>query len=681
LFNIPNTDALRFRSGTREFKLIDNSVATGDFTSRGRANYRAEGVLETRQQTVHAVRNAELVEEQLTDNRVIVQTAERVVADTGWWDPLAQTFLIEQRGGAFLTKLDVFFATKDSAIPVTLEIREVVNGYPGKRVLPFSKVTLKPEEVRLSSTTVNLDGVATNSYDTATTFTFPSPVYVQENTEYAIVLASDSNNYKVWISQVGEQMPGTARTISEQPYLGSLFKSQNASTWTADQTQDLKFTLYRAKFDTSVIGNVEYVNDAVPLQRLDTDPFETRNGSTKVRVWHRDHGMPSGSKVIISGVGATINNVPASELNTTHDISDVDLDSYVITVATTPNASGYGGGSAVRATRNMQYDVAQPMVQVQRFSETPIEFGMKTTTGKSVDSATQTAYVADSSFSGVLANESNYFSAPRMIASEINETTSLSGNKSVTMNVTMSTTNDALSPILDTHRTSLVVINNKVNRPLETNMNVSGLDDNVILSNATGVTVSGSTITTSTQNAAFLTATVGKFLTIAGASSGTSTRLITAVAADGSSITFSAAPSAITGNATLTQRERFVDEIAPLESSTYSKYVTKRVNLANASNFLRVRFAGNIPAEASVEVYYKTAVVGSNSSFESVPYSLMTVDAPIVNASNSTDQFFDVAYSQNNMASFDAVQLKLVLKSSNSSEIPRLKDLRVIACA
>jgi hypothetical protein len=681
LFNIPNTDAVRFRSGTREFKLIDNSVATGEFTSRGRANYRAEGVLETRQQTVNAVRNAELVEEQLTDNRVIVQTAERVVADTGWWDPLAQTFLIEQRGGAFLTKLDVFFATKDSAIPVTLEIREVVNGYPGKRVLPFSKVTLKPEEVRLSSTTVNLDGVATNSYDTPTTFTFPSPVYVQENTEYAIVLASDSNNYKVWISQVGEQMPGTARTISEQPYLGSLFKSQNASTWTADQTQDLKFTLYRAKFDTSVIGNVEYVNDAVPLQRLDINPFETRSGSTKVRVWHRDHGMPVGSKVIISGVGATINNVPASELNTTHTISDVDLDSYVVTVTTAATASGYGGGTAVRATRNMQYDVAQPMVQVQRFSETPIQFGMKTTTGKSVDSATQTAYVADSSFGGVLANESNYFPAPRMIASEINENESLSGNKSVTMNVTMSSTNDALSPILDTHRTSLVVINNKVNNPLETNMNVSGLDDNVILSDATGVTISGSTITTSTQNAAFLTATVGKFLTIAGASSGSSTRLITAIAADGSSITFSSAPAAVTGNVTLTQRERFVDEIAPLESSTYSKYVTKKVNLANASNFLRVRFAGNIPAEASVEVYYKTAVLGSNSSFESVPYSLMTVDAPIVNVSNETDRFFDIAYSQNNMESFDALQLKLVLKSSNSSEIPRIKDLRVIACA
>jgi hypothetical protein len=681
LFNIPNTDAVRFRTGTREFKLVDVPTATGAFTSRGRANYRAEGVLETRQQTVNAVRNAELVEERLVDNRVITQTSERVASDTGWWDPLAQTFLIEQKGGCFLSKVDIFFATKDNAVPVTLEIREVVNGYPGKRVLPFSRIKLKPEDVKLSSNFVNLDGVSTRSYDTPTSFVFPSPVYVQENTEYAIVLASDSNNYKVWISQVGDSVPGTARTISEQPYLGSLFKSQNASTWTADQMQDLKFTLYRAKFDTSVIGNVEYVNDVIPQQRLDIDPFETRNGQTKVRVWHRDHGMPVGSRVTISGVGAAVNNVPAAQLNTTHTISDVDLDSYVITVSTAANASGYGGGTTVRATRNLQFDGIQPTIQAQTFSETPIAFGIKTTTGRSVDSATQTAYVQDFSFSGILANENNFFESPRMIASEINETNSLSGNKSLTLNVTMRTTNDALSPILDTHRTSAIVYNNKVNNPSETNVNVSGLDDNVILSNATGVTISGSTITTSTQNAAFQTATVGKFLTIAGASSGSSTRLITAVAADGSSITFSSAPAAVTGNVTLTQRERFVDEIAPLESSTYSKYVTKRVNLANASNFLRIKFAANIPAEASVEVWFKTAAVGSTSSFEAVPYTRITPDTAIINASNGSDRFIDMTFSRNNMQAYDAVQVKLVLKSQNSSEVPRIKDLRIIACA
>ena len=110
------------------------------------------------------------------------------------------------------------------------------------------------------------------------------------------------------------------------------------------------------------------------------------------------------------------------------------------------------------------------------------------------------------------------------------------------MNATFNSTNNALSPILDTHRTSMYLISNKVNEPSETNMNVAGLDDNVILSALSGVTVAGNQITTSTRNAQFKTATVGKYLTIAGASSGSSTRLITAVASDGSSITLSVCP-------------------------------------------------------------------------------------------------------------------------------------------
>ena len=683
LFNIPNNESLRFRCGSRELKLVDVTTANGAFTSRARANYRAEGILETKQRTVHAVRNAELAQEPLQDNQVITQTSDRVVADTGWWDPLAQTFLIEQKGGCFLSKVDVFFASKDTAVPVTLEIREVVNGYPGKRVLPFSRVTLKPEYVNISENTVLLDGVDVNSYDTATTFTFPSPVYVQENTEYAIVLASDSNNYKVWISQVGEQMPGTARTISEQPYLGSLFKSQNASTWTADQTQDLKFTIYRCQFETGVDSNIEYENDALTKVTLGSNPFETRNGVAKVRVWHANHGIPSGSYVTISGVTANVNGIAYAGFNNTFTISDVDLDSYCITLGTNATSSGYSGGSTVKATRHIQYDAVQPLVQLQSFSETPISFGIKGTSGKSVDSTTQVAYVQDANYIDVLANETNYFNSPRMIASEQNEADvsfGLSGDKSVKFNIVMSSTNDALSPIIDTHRTSLIAIGNKVNNPSETNLNVASLDYNVILNNATGVTISGNTITTSTQQDAFKIATVGKYLTIAGASSGTSTRLITAVASDGTSITFDSAPTAVTGNVTLTQRERFAAENAPSESSTYSKYVTKRVNLANHSNYLRVKFAANLPADASIEVWYKTNIVGSNVPFGNNPYTQMTIDSAIPTSSNQQEQFYDASYSLDDLVAFDAVQIKIVMKSSNSSQVPRIKDLRVIAC-
>ena len=85
-------------------------------------------------------------------------------------------------------------------------------------------------------------------------------MYIPESEEHCFVLFSDSNEYKVWISRMGDiDITGT-RTISEQPYAGVLFKSQNASTWTADQYEDLKFNLYRAKFNTSVTGSAVFNN-------------------------------------------------------------------------------------------------------------------------------------------------------------------------------------------------------------------------------------------------------------------------------------------------------------------------------------------------------------------------------------------------------------------------------------
>jgi len=293
----------------------------------------------------------------------------------------------------------------------------------------------------------------------------------------------------------------------------------------------------------------------------------------------------------------------------------------------------------------------------------------------------------------VLVNETNYFSSPKMIASSQNEADTsygLSGDKSVQFNIVMSTTNDALSPIIDTHRTSLVAVQNKVNNPSETNMNVANLDYNTILSANTNIAFTAATqrisSSNSTAKAALATLTVGKYLVVTGdtPTANNQTYLITEVASDGSYVTLSG-PNAIqddtAGDAiTLVQRERFASEIAPTESSTYSKYVTKKINLANHSNYLRVKFAANIPADASVEVWYKTNIVGSNTAFENAKYTQMTVDSIVPNSSNQEGKFYDASYSLDDLVSFDAIQIKLVMKSTNSSEVPRIKDLRVIAC-
>ena len=82
--------------------------------------------------------------------------------------PITRNILSRSRWW-MLTSIDLFFKTKDASLPVSVEIRDVVNGYPGKTTLPFSIVTKNPDDVNLSE-----DG------SVATTFTFESPVYVEE---------------------------------------------------------------------------------------------------------------------------------------------------------------------------------------------------------------------------------------------------------------------------------------------------------------------------------------------------------------------------------------------------------------------------------------------------------------------------------------------------------------------
>lgn len=682
LFNIPNNDAIHFRTGTHELKLIDNSLAQGEFTSRGRGTYRARGVLETHQQTVNAVRNADLVQSMVSDTQTIIQTNTFRAWTGGWYDPLAQSFLVQSNGGAFLSKIDIFFATKDNNIPVSLEIRECVNGFPGKNVLPFSKVTLNPNQINLSSINVLSDDVSYPKYDTSTTFIFPSPVYVQDNQEYAIVLTSDSNNYRVWISQIGDQIPDSNRTISEQPYLGSLFKSQNASTWTADQTQDLKFTIYRAQFDVNATSDVEFVNGPVPYQLLGIDPFEIRLGSTKVRVWQTDHGMPAGSSVVITNITpVNICGIPYTEIYTTHIISDVDVDSYCINVTTTPTSTNYGGGITVKASKNIQFDCVQPIIQVQTFPETTTDFKFKSIAGSTPDSS-QVPYgdLDLIGYDNVLANDNNYFYTPRMIAAEVN------GDKSSIISVAMTTTNDAVSPIIDTDRTSLILVSNKVNWPTETNTNVTGVDYNVLLTGSAAIAVSGNQISASdaaSQNA-FAQIQIGKYITVDNITTSQSGTYLVVINT-GSTITFATTPIAITitlGDVVnITQREKYVDDISPVGSSTFSKYVTKRINLDTPSTYIRIRMAAAIPPESMINVYYKTSPVGSTISLDSVNYTLLTPDSPIQYVQDGSSLFIDMTYSAIDVAVFDAIQVKITMKSTNSSAVPRVKDLRIIACA
>jgi len=763
IFNIPQTDAVRFRTGKREFALKDVSTYAGDYTSRGIATYEATGILNSTQKTVNAVRNGQIVTEQVSGNQTVWQDSTKTLGSGGvWYDPLAQSFLVQQKGGAFITSIDIFFATKDSSMPVTLQVREMVNGTPGKTILPFSVVTLRPEQVNLSANYVAMpDNSQRHSYDTPTRFTFESPVYLQDATEYCFVLQSDSNGYNIWVSYMGDQIPGSGRTISEQPYAGVMFKSQNASTWTADDNADIKFTINRAKFNTSVVGDVEFVNDVLPYDTLDNNPFETISGSNLVRVWHYDHGMPTGSTVDISAVNANdpgtgtitastssatvtgvgtafttelavgsalynsqdvligsvsaiasdtsltlgsnagvavtgaafqyvapINGIPAVEIYTNHIISNVDMNCYTFSSTTSATTSGYTGGTLVKASRNVQFDVVNPVIQMQNFSDTTSTFSIKTTSGKSIDGS-QTPNVIDSGFSPALRNQNNTFYSPRMICSESNENVLLAGNKSLTFAALISTTNDAVSPVIDTTRTKLIAVSNKLNSPTQSNTNVDPLDLSTAFSYSTGAFtfVSGGTITStvSAVRTAMAGIGIGKYVTISGAttSGNNGTFLVTGFTDNGTTGTLTlnttfTGEAAVSGT-TVTTRILFADEIAPVGSSSISKYVTTPVKFANASTYMRVMLSANIPAEANVAVYYKSCT-GDASNLTPAKYILMTPDGIVTKVDNGNPTFSDITYTLTGMASFDTIQVKLVMTSTNTAAVPIIKDFRLIAC-
>ena len=436
-FLIPNNSTLNFATGDKEFKLTQSSTNDDETTTTSAtATYRATGLLETRENVIVSTRTPVI-------SRVAVNESVDARSSTGrvrWVDPLAQSILLDK--AAFVTKIDLIFTAKDSAIPVTVDIREMVNGFPTQNIIPFSEVTLNPGSV-------NIDG-------TVSTFTFPSPVYLQDGVEYAIVIMANSNKYMVRYAEIGKEDQNGNR-ISQQPYAGVLFKSANASTWSPDQNKDLTFTLHRANFDISTTRTAVLRNAELPSRALVTDPITTvvsaASAANTFTVAHRDHGHSVGDSVTLAGFAAT-NGYTAAELNKTHTIVSVARDSYTITTAAgSPGGhaaaitAGNGGGSACQATEGLEWNTARPMLQQVVLPNTVQTWTIK-------DTAVGNGTSIGSTAAAIVANEDYTPLSPKVIKPGSTHTAELSG--------VFSSTNAYLSPVLDLERSSIITIGNRI---------------------------------------------------------------------------------------------------------------------------------------------------------------------------------------------------------------------------
>jgi len=522
-------------------------------------------------------------------------------------DPVAQGLYINQEDGIFATSIDLFFSSKSSSLPVTLQLRTMVNGYPTQTVLPFSEVTKQASEITTST-----------DASVATTFTFDSPVFLQSAVEYAFVAVCSTSDYTIYTARLGQTTLDGSRLISKQPYLGSMFKSQNASTWTPDQNETVKFILRNARFDHSTTGTVNLVNDVVPTQLLKLNPIEVNatagSGSTFgsnpaiIKINARNHGMHSTShNVTIAGVpSGEFNGLTSTNINGTYTaIGNITLDSFTVTAQNSDVATSTGsiGGTAVTTTKNILYDVIQPVVGLVQPVGTRVTSNLRKTGGRTLEqSETEFSLTTVAQQVGVELNNDFYTTSPGMVCSAINETNEMSGSKSLSISLTLRTErgNGHISPVFDTTRMSAHLIQNRLNKP-----------------------ISGTT-------------------------------------------------------------PEFVIETANTGGSVENKYITKPIILENESTALDIRITANVASTAQVKMYYRLSNADDARKMGDLDWRAFNTDGSADTAVPPTEnrfQFKEHKFSQDNLTTFTAFQLKITMEGTSSCYPPRVKDLRGIALA
>ena len=416
-------------------------------------------------------------------------------------DPLAQTFLLQPnmfRGSSvgYLSSLDIFFSKIDPRLGAVVEIRETINGAPGPKVLPFSRVRVKP-----SAITTSIDA------SIATRINFRAPVPVETDKEYCFVILPEGNSpeYKVWTAKAGQKDVASNIPVNQDWGVGTLFLSTNNRTWTEYVDEDCKFRVNAAFFDTTK-SSVDLVNEEVEFIEANTssgingtftpgeEVFKLGANVTGTAVFAAGNstitgtgtgftglsGLGSGSKIVlqnsnnqfdvveVAGVTSdtvlTLRGAPdITATGTTGKIqvtpsaifeqADVNTGTLLLNHSTA-NSSSFlfaaadtliGCSSGANTVIGGVVDTNISYVEPRMYNSTPDQTTISTKIrGRKVGSTE-----ANSTLQRLATNDRNYLNTPIMLMSKSNEISNNSGNKSILVRHVMSSESKHTSAMVD----------------------------------------------------------------------------------------------------------------------------------------------------------------------------------------------------------------------------------------
>ena len=646
---IYNRIGWKFRAGSIEFKLLDISADDeSSALSKARAIYTAQGRMTLRQADV------------LTTRVITVEGGgtETIRQTTRWWDPLAQTFMISAEKGTpgnFVTGVDVFLrswpSVNDPQIPIQLQIRGVRDGTPRSGAISSQhrvyksaadvRAALKVNDATDVSTIdfENIDEVLANPVH----FEFDEPIYLQAGKEYALVLLAETDAYEAFVATTyGLVLGKTDERVSRQPTMGSLFLSQNGSTWTPKQNQDLAYRIYTAKFKQS--GHANFYNEAIPrFAHNEPTTLTATDSSSTVRVRHLAHGLGVGDTITLRGLdsAATYGGVAGSAImNSSNVVDSADALGYTFQLAggETFNEDVIFGSDSVTSQYAFNFDRFVPNFTIADFRGTTVNMDARFISGYSYAQVAQTEgagdirFNIDDEFFPIQNTKTQFMDAPRYWANPQQENAQLDPNvKSIIVRADLSTNQSSgfggpkaasisssgyvadVSPIIDLQRNNAILVNYLIDNQVDS---------------------------------------------------------------DGAS-----------PNTTTNKPTNFVDETSPLSGTSMSKQITKVVNMSDQANGLRITIEAYKPPAASFDVYYRTAPDPEVDMY-SLPWVEIEPDAiqgdNLVQISedqelNYNEWVYTPGGVDGDLPGFTSFQLKIVLKTTNTSQTPIIDNIRAIA--
>lgn len=655
-----------FNTGTRSIVVTDadsleQAYINGSTFGSASVNFTSSGIQDIFQRT-----STTTVQQTITEDKYLPPPPPPPPPPRPNDDPLAQSFFTYGKsGGVFLTSIDLFFNSKDNNVPVSVEIRNMVNGYPSiDPVTNADYIAYKnPADVLIS-----------NDATLATKFTFKYPIYLQQDKDYCFVVRTNTNRYSLFTSKLGESALETGKTIFDQPYTGTLFKSSNNSTWNAEQFEDIKFKLYVANFDTNSTGVLNIAAQASAFA-VPSVNFSTTASSNVIRYYQpQKHGLEVNSKLYItSDANAVFNGIPAAYLSGNRTVTNV-VDDYTVEYLAT-NSSG-GAANASSSGPIITGQQVKRILVVEGGSGYTVAPTVQFTSLSGVNAAA-TAVVHNGAVVAIKITNpgSGYLTPP--------EVTLINGDgvgataRALTDGMFSVTTNKPVNFLIPNIPTKSVTDTNISATVSTTQLNYTGgnlstyIPGGVVDMNVKGKTALPiNSMVASAQN---------ETARMSGNSSLLAQYTMVSSNANVSPMIDLRNNPSITAYSNRINNDS-TNEDTPDTGAAQARYLTKKTGLSTPSTGILVTSQIYSEQNSSVEWYVRTSLSASGVDHSALNWQALACDVT-VNKSGKPNQYFDYEFYLYDVPTFDTYDLKCVLKSADPSKAPVVKNYRVIVTA